>query len=398
GLAALVRHPEVAARLDLVPDLGDPAAFVPLFLVPVAVQWWASWYPGAEPGGGGYVAQRMLAARSEGDAVGATLLFNVAHYALRPWPWIVVALASVVVFPDLESLARAFPAVDPQVVRDDLAYPAMLTFLPRGLLGLVVASLVAAFMSTISTHLNWGSSYVTHDFYRRFLRPEAGPRELVLVGRLSTVALMVLAALVALELENALQAFQILLQIGAGTGLLFLLRWFWWRINAWSELAAMTVSFLVAVALQIGSDLPAWKELLIGVAVTTVCWVGVTLLTPPSDPETLRSFCRLTRAGGPGWRRVTGGAASGGDPWPVPLGIACMLAGCGAVYAALFATGNLIYGRTLSALLLAAAAVACGLLLVRLWRRLAVVQGGREPDGRGAAATESHPNDPRSPR
>ncbi|MBZ0089150.1 MAG: Na+:solute symporter, partial [Thermoanaerobaculia bacterium] len=308
GLAALFAHPEVARRLDFVPDLSDHAAFVGVFVVPLAVQWWSVWYPGAEPGGGGYVAQRMLAARSEGHAQGATLLFNVAHYALRPWPWILVALASVIVYPDVASLREAFPAVDPRVVRDDLAYPAMLTFLPAGLLGLVVASLTAAYMSTISTHLNWGASYLVHDGYRRFLRPDATQGQLVAVGRWATVGLMAASGAVALLLSNALQAFQILLQIGAGTGLLFLLRWFWWRVNAASELTAMGVSFLVALYFQFvhaplfGAPLAPWQQLVIGVAITTAAWLSAAWLGPATDEATLRAVAHSlpTRAAGAG--------------------------------------------------------------------------------------------------
>src|SRR5690606_17651178 len=221
GLSSLLAHPNVAAGIDLLPDFSDPAAYVPLLVVPIAVQWWSVWYPGSEPGGGGYVAQRMLSARNEQEATAATLLFNVAHYALRPWPWILVALASLVVFPSVDALREAFPNLPESILGHDLAYPAMLTFLPAGVLGLVVASLAAAYMSTISTHLNWGASYVVNDFWRRFVEPDADERRLVRVGRVSTVALMVLASLFALWLQNALQAFQILLQIGAGTGLLF---------------------------------------------------------------------------------------------------------------------------------------------------------------------------------
>ena len=375
GLEKLLAHPGVRDKLAFVPDLGDPNAFVPLFLVPIAVQWWAAWYPGAEPGGGGYIAQRMLAAKDERHATGATLFFNVAHYALRPWPWIIVALCSLVVFPDLASLQEAFPHLDPKVVRDDLAYPAMLTFLPHGVLGIVVASLAAAYMSTISTHLNWGSSYVTHDVYQRFVRPDADEKQLVRVGRITTVLLMAAAAAMALLLENALQAFQILLQIGAGTGLLFLLRWFWWRINAWSELAAMGASFGVALALlvwnRVGGGLEAWQELLLGVAITTVAWVGVTLATPATDRETLREFYRLTRPGGPGWKPVIEGsdiavnaAASSGD---LPRGIFAMLLGSVAVYCALFGTGYWLYGRPGMAALLVAIAVAASVSVVRLW-------------------------------
>jgi Na+/proline symporter len=380
GLDGLLVHPAVREKLALVPDPADPEIFVPLFLVPVAVQWWAAWYPGSEPGGGGYVAQRMLAARDERHATGATLLFNVAHYALRPWPWILVALASLVVFPDLDSLAAAFPHLDPAVVRDDLAYPAMLTFVPHGALGLVVASLAAAYMSTISSHLNWGASYVTHDVYRRFVSPAASERRLVLVGRLTTVALMALAALGALLLENALQAFQILLQIGAGTGLLYLLRWFWWRINAWSEISAMVISFLVAVGLLVrhrfGGGLEAWQELLLGVGLTTVGWVGVTLATAPTDEATLDAFYRLTRPGGPGWRRIARrvgaaetrpGAAAGSG---LGVGLLSTLVASLAVYSALFATGNWLYGRHAAAAARGIAAVAGGLATVALWRRI----------------------------
>ena len=387
GLAGLLENDLLADKLSLLPDFSDPALVVPFFLIPLAVQWWAAWYPGSEPGGGGYVAQRMLAAKDERHATAATLFFNVAHYALRPWPWILVALASIIVFPDLESLATAFPHIDPKVLRHDLAYPAMLTFLPHGLLGVVVGSLAAAYMSTISTHLNWGSSYVVNDFYRRFLRPAADERELVLVGRISTVILMLLAASLALQLENALQAFQILLQIGAGTGLLFILRWFWWRINAWSELAAMVVSFSVALVLflqhraaaQTGAPtLESWQELLIGVALTTVAWVGVTFLTRPTDERQLRSFYRRTRPGGPGWTAVIDRAAAAGDPiaageaeWDVPTGVMAMLAGCFAVYSALFAVGHWIYGNYLLSAALAAVAAAAGILLVRAWGRIA---------------------------
>ncbi|MFO7894051.1 MAG: sodium:solute symporter family protein, partial [Longimicrobiales bacterium] len=246
GLDGLLASDAVVGKLSLLPDFSDPSAFIPVLIIPIAVQWWSVWYPGAEPGGGGYIAQRMLSAKDETDATGATLLFNAAHYALRPWPWILVGLASLVVFPTVESIQEAFPRVGDAILGHDLAYPAMLTFLPSGLLGLVVASLAAAYMSTMSTHLNWGSSYVVHDFWRRFVDPEAGERTLVTVGRVTTVVLMVLAAVLALWLRNALQAFQILLQIGAGTGLLFILRWFWWRINAFSEITAMVVSFLVA--------------------------------------------------------------------------------------------------------------------------------------------------------
>jgi len=380
GLSGLLAHPAVAERLAFVPDFSDASVAVGIFVVPLAVQWWSVWYPGAEPGGGGYVAQRMLAARSEGHAQGATLFFNVAHYALRPWPWILVALASLVVFPDLESLRAAFPAVAENVVGNDLAYPAMLTFLPAGLLGLVVASLAAAYMSTISTHLNWGASYLVHDLYKRFVAPEASDARLVTVGRWATVGLMAAAGAISLLLSNALQAFQILLQIGAGTGLLFLLRWFWWRVNAASELVAMSVSFLVAVyfrfvhARWIGAPLEGWQELVLGVAITSVAWIATALLAPPTEDATLRAFYRATRPGGPGWRAVRERAEAEGAPLPaglarLPVGIACMALGCIAVYSALFATGSALYGRTGPALALGVVAAGTALAIRALWAR-----------------------------
>jgi len=382
GLAKLLAHPEIQGRLSFFPDFSDPTVAIGIFVVPLAVQWWSVWYPGSEPGGGGYIAQRMLAAKSEGHAQGATLFFNVAHYALRPWPWILVALASLLVFPDLASLRAAFPHVDPRVVQNDLAYPAMLTFLPAGLLGLVVASLVAAYMSTISTHLNWGASYLVYDLYKRFVRPDASERQMVRVGRVATFALMAGAGLVALALENALQAFQILLQIGAGTGLLFLLRWFWWRVNAASEIVAMSVSFLVAVYFQFVharvSDvaLADWQKLVTGVAITTVAWLATALLTRPTADATLRGFYRATRPGGRGWEAVRRGAAAAGEPLPEGLtelgaGVAAMALGSLAVYSALFATGSFLYGRAGAALGLALVAVASAVAIRRLWSRIA---------------------------
>src|SRR5262245_6523527 len=279
GLSGLFSNPLVSDKLSLLPDFADPAAALTVLVIPLAVQWWSTWYPGSEPGGGGYVAQRMLAARNEKHAMAGTLWFNIAHYALRPWPWIIVALASLIVYPELSDIEARFPHLDPSIIRHDLAYPAMLVFLPHGLLGLVVASLAAAYMSTISTHLNWGASYVVDDVYRRFISPHASEDHYVNVGRAVTIGLMVLACVVALWLENAMQAFHILLQIGAGTGLIFLLRWYWWRINAWGEIAAMVISFLVAVYLHFGhvrlgfAPLHPALALVVGVIVTT--WAGL---------------------------------------------------------------------------------------------------------------------------
>jgi Na+/proline symporter len=363
GLSGMVQHPALEGKLGLLPDFSDGATVLAVLIVPIAVQWWSTWYPGAEPGGGGYVAQRMLAARNERDSLLGTLWFNIAHYALRPWPWVIVALCSLIVYPSLDSIMVRFPDLDPSIVRHDLAYPAMLVFLPHGLLGLAVASLAAAYMSTISTHLNWGSSYIVGDFYRRFVAPNESDKHYVLVGRVSTVLLIVLASLVALVLENALQAFQILLQVGAGTGLIFLLRWFWWRVNAWSEITAITISFLVAVYFQfvheaIGfAPVDASLTLVIGVAITTLTWIGVTFMTPPTDRATLQSFYDLIHPMGKGWDAVvvTDPSAPKGS---LSAGLLCWFLGCVAVYSALFGTGYFLYGN------LAAAAVALLILTV----------------------------------
>ena len=353
GLTGLMTAPELQGKLSFLPDFTDWRTAAAVFIVPVAVQWWSTWYPGSEPGGGGYVAQRMLAARDEKEAMGATLWFNVAHYALRPWPWVLVGLASLLVYPSLESIQAAFPHLDPSIVRHDLAYPAMLVFLPHGLLGLVVASLAAAYMSTISTHLNWGASYVVDDFYRRFINDWEEDRHYVTAGRLTTVGLIILASIVALWLENAFQAFQILLQIGAGTGLVFLLRWFWWRINAWSEVAAMLVSFSVALYFQFVHEslgfpaMDASLQLVIGVAFTTVGWLVVTLLTPPAEEATLRSFYTAHRPFGKGWRKVLnlGPQDLGPEPGGVAAGFLGWFLGLAAVYGALFGTGFILYGN-----------------------------------------------------
>jgi Na+/proline symporter len=248
GLHALLTHEAIVSKLSVMPDFSMWLAWVPMLLIPIAVQWWAVWYPGAEPGGGGYIAQRMLSAKNEKNAIGATLFFNFMHYAMRPWPWIIVALASILCFPTLESIQSQFPNIDPTYLKQDIAYPAMIARLGPGFLGLVVASLIAAYMSTIGTHLNWGSSYAVNDFYARFIRKNASQKELVLVGRIMTVFLMVFAGFIALNfLQNAGQAFKFMLLSGAGTGAIYLLRWFWYRINAWTEIAAMLAASVVAV-------------------------------------------------------------------------------------------------------------------------------------------------------
>jgi SSS family solute:Na+ symporter len=381
SLENLLTHPNVIPKLNFIPDLSQRELLITLFVLPIAVQWWSVWYPGAEPGGGGYIAQRMLSAKDEKNAIWATMLFNFAHYAIRPWPWILIALASLIIFPDLASIQTAFPQIDPGISRDDLAYPAMMTLLPAGAIGLVVASLIAAFMSTISSHLNWGSSYVVFDFYQRFINPSASEKQLVAVGRWSTLLLMLFSALFALLLSNALQAFQILLQIGAGTGLLFILRWFWHRINAYSELTAMLVSFVLAIYFQVvhvalGFDaIPNDLQFLLSVGITTFAWVGVTLLTKPSDIETLKNFVRITQPGGKGWQTVTDQMSSSEltnnkEGWNVPRGIVCMLVGAFAIYGALFTTGFFLYGEIRSASLLGVATLAAFYALWKLSRKL----------------------------
>ena len=386
GLDNLINHPDIVPKLDLIPDISNTEVFLTIFLLPLALQWWSVWYPGAEPGGGGYVAQRMLSAKNENHAVWATLLFNFMHYAIRPWPWILVALASLIVFPNLDDLQLAFPDIDSSVIGHDLAYPAMMTLLPSGLLGLLLASLAAAFMSTIASHLNWGSSYVVNDFYKRFLNPDATDRQMVRLGRITTVVLMILSAGLALLLSNALQAFNILLQVGAGTGLIFILRWFWYRINVYSEITAMIVSFIVALYLQIihprlGFEvIPAEFQLIIGVTITTIIWVSVTFLTPAENKKTLQEFYRKIQPGGLGWKKVVEQAKKDGiniegekAAWDVPTGILCMVIGSVAIYSFLFSAGYFLYKDFKIAFILLGISIISLYFLNRSWRKLKMV-------------------------
>ena len=381
GLSALVNNPALQEKMQIIPDFNDTELLVSIFIIPLAVQWWNAWYPGAEPGGGGYIAQRMLAAKNENHAIQATFFFNILHYALRPWPWILVALSSLVVFPDLESLKEAFPNVSADKIGHDMAYPAMLTFLPNGLLGLVITSLVAAFMSTISTHLNWGASYLVNDFYQRFVRPEANQKELVMAGRVTTFILMGFAALLAFYMTNAKQAFDIILMFGAGTGLIFILRWFWWRINAWSEISAMIVSGIVSLGFNYFGWYPeSWPGYMMFptvVIITTIVWVTVTFSTPPDDKRKLRSFYQKIQPGGPGWTKIITEAKSEGldietdeGDWQVPQGILAMLISVVLIYSLLFATGNWLYGNYTTASILTGMAVVATFFLARIWRRI----------------------------
>ena len=389
GIEALLSNENVSGKISILPDFSDTNALIALLIIPLAVQWWSSWYPGAEPGGGGYIAQRMFAAKNENHAIGATFFFNIMHYALRPWPWILVALASLVVFPDLDSIQQAFPNITEDKLGNDLAYPAMLTKLPTGLLGLVLASLISAYMSTISTQLNWGSSYIVYDFYQTQINPSASQKQLVAVGRISTVLLMVLSTLLALLLQNAMQLFNLLLVFGAGTGLIFILRWFWWRINAWSEITAMVASGLISLTLTIPSIkatlfglegiMPGWAEFPFVVAVTTILWLLITFITPSEDESVLRAFYKKTQPGGPGWAKIIDKAQKDGvellddnKTWSVPAGIVAMLLGCSMIYSIMFCTGYFIYGNLRLAFPLLALAIVSGYLLIKIWGKIKV--------------------------
>jgi len=335
--------------LNLLPDFGNWSVAASVFIIPITIQWWSVWYPGAEPGGGSYIAQRMLASKSEKDAVIGTLLFNVMHYALRPWPWIIVALASTIIYPQLSDISAQFPHVAPSLIGNDIAYPAMMRFLPAGFLGLVVAGTLAAYRSTIETHLNWGTSYLVHDFYRRLINTGATEKHYVFAGRLTTAGLMICAALMTYALGTAKEAFDLILSIGAGTGLLYLLRWFWWRVSAWSEIAAMVSSFVVALAFFIarknGVEIAATTSLLATVATTTIVWVATTFLAPTTDRARLVQFYERVRPAGPGWSDVQRETNVGPSPDSLANALLGWVFGCALVYAGLFGTGSLLYGH-----------------------------------------------------
>lgn len=387
GIQALLTHENVIDKLSILPDFSDKEAIIALLIIPLTVQWWSSWYPGAEPGGGGYIAQRMLAAKNENHAIGATFFFNIMHYALRPWPWILVALASLVVFPDVASIQEAFPNIAENKLGHDLAYSAMLTKLPNGLLGLVLASLIAAYMSTISTHLNWGSSYIVNDFYKQHINKKATEKELVSVGKISTILLMIFSAIFALYLQNAKQLFDLIIMFGAGTGLIFILRWFWWRINAWSEISAMIVSGVISLiftsetvdAMFFGVDgfFPNYLKFPLTVFITTIIWIGITFLTKPESDETLINFYKKIIPGGPGWKyylRLKGieklDSINLDKKWNVPTGILAMLLGCLLIYSIIFATGNWIYGNIKIAIAISILSLVTMYVLLKIWKKL----------------------------
>ena len=304
GWSSLMINPEVTSRLNFFPSLSNKEAFIAIFIIPVAVQWWNVWYSGSEPGGGGYIVQRMLTAKSPKHAVGGTLFFNILNYALRPWPWYIAAFASLLIFPDLASIREAFPNVDPSLVGDDMAYPALISIVPNGWYGLVAASLMGALFSTISAQLSMGANYVTNDVWKRFVRKDASDKELILVARVTSIVLIILGSLMVSLIESAKSGFDLMVQIGAGTGIIFLLRWFWMRINAWTEIVAMIVSFLCAVFFQIVwphiSDVTLlfYEKLLWTIGVTTVAWLVATFLTKPEKPEVIANFKAQVRADG----------------------------------------------------------------------------------------------------
>jgi len=385
GIGSLVSHPNVADKLAFIPNIDEKELFITVFIIPIAVQWWSSWYPGGEPGGGGYVAQRMLAAKDENHAIGATFFFNFMHIAIRPWPWILVALASLILFPDLASIKDTFPHISDDILGHDLAYPAMLTKLPSGLLGVVLASLAAAFMSTISTHLNWGASYLVNDFYKVVVKTDANEKEQVGAGRVTTIILMIISALMALALDNALQLFNIIIMFGAGTGLIFILRWFWWRINAWTELSAMLSSGIISTLIaftplgttMFGDDawMPEYYKFPFIVVVTSIIWLVVTYATKPETQETLARFYQRTTPGGKGWSKIVAKMTpdereTSKSTWILPQGILAMILGCIFVYGALFSTGYFIYGQIQKALILIGVCLVSGFFLLKVWNQI----------------------------
>lgn len=344
--------------LSFAPDLNSPWMPMITFLVYISLNWWAAWYPGAEPGGGGYVAQRMLSARDERHSLLATLWFNVAHYAIRPWPWILTALASMVLYPNLADPETGYIRV-------------MIDHLPASLRGLMLAAFAAAYMSTIATQLNWGASYLINDFYRRFIRSSATERHYVVASQLATVLLTLISAVVTFYMESIAGAWKLLIVTGAGTGGVLLLRWYWWRINAWSEVSAMACAFVVSLSLQLfwklDSDQPvdfAWI-MIITVLITTLVWLSVTWLTPPESRETLLAFYRRTRPSRTGWGPVASLAPDvqvQADGW---ANLTCWAAGCVLIFGALFGTGKLLLGETAAGVLWLMVGALAGFVIYR---------------------------------
>ena len=366
GVKNLIQHQKVIGKISILPDFSNPDIWVPILFIPLAVQWWASYYPGSEPGGGGYIAQRMLSAKDEKNAVGASLLFNIAHYAIRPWPWILIALSSLIIFPELSDIRDKFPEISENKIGHDIAYPAMLTLLPPGLLGLVSASLIAAFMSTMSTQVNLGASYLVNDFYHRFIDPNATEKKLVFIGRIFTVFSIILGAVTGLMLTNAEQAFSLLLLLGSGTGLIYILRWFWWRISAFTEIIAMVSSLFIASYLNFFNEgMLGWEKIVVGASLTTFIWVSATFFAPPEKKEILEKFVNKINPGGPGWKQYT---VLDNNKWSVPNSILLMFLGTILVFSVLLGLGNIIYSKFLSGGILFFIGCISAIGIFKLWK------------------------------
>ena len=362
--------------LNILPNFSMYQLALMIFIMPIAIGWWANWYPGAEPGGGSYIAQRMLASKSEKDSLGGTLFFNLAHYVLRPWPWIITALCSIIIYPDLAAIKAAFPHADPNLIGHDSAFPAMLKFLPVGFVGLMVGGLIAANSSTILTHLNWGSSYLVHDFYRRFINPTAHEKHYVNAGRVCTVLLYIFAALLSTVMSSSQQAFQILLSIGAGTGLLYIVRWFWSRVSAWCEVTAMAASLISAAGFPYLEKVGVLPHLgfaqttILQVGFTTICWLIAAFVAPQTERAKLIEFYKKVHPAGPGWTDVRKEAGVTVDEATLHgdhMGKATLgwISGCAVIWSSLFAIGNFLYGRMQPALILTGVFVISGVIL--LW-------------------------------
>ena len=366
GVKNLIQHQKVIGKISILPDFSNPDIWVPILFIPLAVQWWASYYPGSEPGGGGYIAQRMLSAKDEKNAIGASLLFNIAHYAIRPWPWILIALSSLIIFPELSDIRDKFPEISENKIGHDIAYPAMLTLLPPGLLGLVSASLIAAFMSTMSTQVNLGASYLVNDFYHRFIDPNSTEKKLVFIGRVFTVFSIILGAVTGLMLTNAEQAFSLLLLLGSGTGLIYILRWFWWRISAFTEIIAMVSSLFIASYLNFFNEgMLGWEKIVVGASLTTFIWVSATFFAPPEKKETLEKFVNKINPGGPGWKQYT---VLDNNKWSVPNSILLMFFGTILVFSVLLGLGNIIYSKFLSGMILFFIGCISAIGIFKLWK------------------------------
>ena len=367
GMKNLLTHPNVQDKISLFPNFSEPDHWIPILFIPLAVQWWASYYPGSEPGGGGYIAQRMFSAKDESSAIKASLLFNITHYAIRPWPWIIIALSSLIIFPELNDIRHQFPQLSSNKIGHDIAYPAMLVFLPSGLLGLVAASLIAAFMSTMSTQVNLGASYLVNDLYSRFINPSAEEKQLVMAGRVFSVLTIFLGASVGLFLTNAKQAFSLLLLLGSGTGLIYILRWFWWRINAYTEIIAMISSLIIAIYLNfINTSLLDWEKIVVGAILTTFIWVFVTFLTPVEDRKTLENFVKKVNPGGPGWKNFY--ISDSNQKWSLPNDLLLMFCGTLLVISILLGLGNILYFQYLTGIVLFIISVISTIIIFYLWK------------------------------